>query len=413
MEIRDGLSTAAFMTPAHFEPNAWIEELARALAGLASAQNLYWDDLDRHRQQHIRSHAERRWSIVPLHPSDYLKSFYFHACHSESRDLAQHYAPLRAAYANVRAVLAAHPSWSDFVDPYDGSGEFSIQTATGGGPAALFSIIGGLMARAMELGANRFITAATELHDLLEPAREPKAPPAPGDLSVGYHVVLLQGLTMSDKFQIAEDMALMPFEQMRDFVNETQLSDVAPNIIKFNAWKSVSAIVKPFHWKPAFGEHDDDTRPKLDWGRSFFEDAQIFVELLAMFHAGPVVCLVRHLQNSWPTVEQASGFGCKLVTRAQGTGIEAPIHEETQARPGIGRGSGKSCRLLRVGSWVDRGHHVTDGYVTRRMSWSAVSASTPNMQWHITFAGPRTRTWRPPNSSLRRPLTRSTAVRSL
>ena len=37
------------------------------------------------------------------------------------------------------------------------------------------------------------------------------------------------------------------------------------------------------------------------------------------------------------------------------------------------------------------------GYVTRRTSWSAVSASTPNMQWHITFAAPRTRTWRPPN----------------
>ena len=53
------------------------------------------------------------------------------------------------------------------------------------------------------------------------------------------------------------------------------------------------------------------------------------------------------------------------------------------------------------------------GYVTRRTSWSAVSASTANMQWHITFAAPRTRTWRPPNSSLRRPLTRSPAVRSL
>ena len=52
------------------------------------------------------------------------------------------------------------------------------------------------------------------------------------------------------------------------------------------------------------------------------------------------------------------------------------------------------------------------GYVTRRTSWSAVSASTPNMQWHITFGAPRTRTWRPPNSSLRRPLTRSPAVRS-
>ena len=292
MDIPDGRSAAAFMTPANSEPNAWIEELARALSGLASAQDLYRDDIDRHRQQHIRSHAERSWSTVPLHPSDYLKSFYFHACRTKSRYLAQHYTPLRAAYTNVRAVLAAHPSWSDFVDPADDSGGFPIRTATSGGLGALSSIIGGLMARAMELGANRFSTAATELHDLLEPAREPKAPPARGDLSVGYHVVLLHGLSVSDDLQIAEAMALMPFEQMCDFVNETAVSDVAPNIIKFNAWKSVSAIVKPFHWKPAFGERGDDTLPTLDWGGSFFEDAQTFVELLAMFHAGPVVRLV-------------------------------------------------------------------------------------------------------------------------
>ena len=31
----------------------------------------------------------------------------------------------------------------------------------------------------------------------------------------------------------------------------------------------------------------------------------------------------------------------------QGIGDEAPIHEETQARLGIGRGSGRRCRLLR------------------------------------------------------------------
>ena len=61
----------------------------------------------------------------------------------------------------------------------------------------------------------------------------------------------------------------------------------------------------------------------------------------------------------------------------------------------------------------DRGGRRRAGYVTRRTSWSAVSASTPNMQWHITFEAPRTRTWRPPNSSLSRPLTRSPAVRSL
>lgn len=31
-------------------------------------------------------------------------------------------------------------------------------------------------------------------------------------------------------------------------------------------------------------------------------------------------------------------------------------------------------------------------YVTKRRSWSAVSARIPNMQWHITFMVPRTRT---------------------
>ena len=277
------------MTPPEFEPNDWTETLAHALSELATAQELYRDDLDRLRQQRIRSHAERPWSIAPLHPSDYLNSFYYHACHSESRYLAQHYAPLRAAYADVRAVLAAHPSWSEFVDPSDGSGEFWIQTSTSGGLQSLSTIVGGLMARALDVRENRFITAATELHRLLE---EPKPPPAPSSLAVGYHVALIHGLSLSDELQIAEDMALVPFHRMRDFVNESVLSDVAPNIIKFNGWKSVSAIVKPFHWKPAFAAAGNDSPPSLDWGGSFFDDAQAFIELLAMFHAAPVVCLV-------------------------------------------------------------------------------------------------------------------------
>ena len=68
-----------------------------------------------------------------------------------------------------------------------------------------------------------------------------------------------------------------------------------------------------------------------------------------------------------------------------------------------------ACRAPSI-AWAGAGRVA---YVTRRRSWSAVSASTPNMQWHITLEAPRTRTWRPPNSSLRRPLTRSPAVRSL
>ena len=45
-------------------------------------------------------------------------------------------------------------------------------------------------------------------------------------------------------------------------------------------------------------------------------------------------------------------------------------------------------------------------------SWSTLSAQTPNIRWVITFRWPRTWIRRPPNSSLRRPLTRSAFERS-
>ena len=76
-------------------------------------------------------------------------------------------------------------------------------------------------------------------------------------------------------------------------------------------------------------------------------------------------------------------------------------------------GTGGDGRRSGTGSGAEVRRRRVVCYVTKRMSWSTVSASMPNIQWHITFGAPRTRTWRPPNSSLSRPLTRSPAVRSL
>lgn len=41
-----------------------------------------------------------------------------------------------------------------------------------------------------------------------------------------------------------------------------------------------------------------------------------------------------------------------------------------------------------------------------------LSATIPNIRWQSTLAWPRSRTCRPPNASLSRPLTRSTLERS-
>jgi uncharacterized membrane protein YkvA (DUF1232 family) len=46
-----------------------------------------------------------------------------------------------------------------------------------------------------------------------------------------------------------------------------------------------------------------------------------------------------------------------------------------------------------------------------RRRLSAARTATPNIRWRNALTGPRTRRVRPPNSSLRRPLARSAAVR--
>ena len=87
-------------------------------------------------------------------------------------------------------------------------------------------------------------------------------------------------------------VALLPFEQLGAFVNESMLQDVAPMVLRFNDQQSVGALVQSFYWKPAFQERGDGSVPALDWGMSFFENAGAFVALLALFHAAPIRGLV-------------------------------------------------------------------------------------------------------------------------
>ena len=270
----------------------WVERLAQALSDLAAAHEIYQDELYQRRQERVRNRREMTWSIAPEHPSDDLSAFYYQACLQEGRYFEERYAPLRTSFARVHAVLAAHPAWTALLDPSDNRSEFWTQMANGGGLGTLLTVIAGLMARAIEVREDGFRVASSELDALLAPAADTEHPPDRDDLSVGYHVALVHGLRVSDERRIADGMTLVPFERMRGYVDESVLSDIAPHIIKYNAWQSVGAIVKPFRWKPAFSERGEDSKPELDWGGSFFDDAEAFVELLAMFHAAPVISLV-------------------------------------------------------------------------------------------------------------------------
>ena len=49
-----------------------------------------------------------------------------------------------------------------------------------------------------------------------------------GGLDAGYDAVLFYGLTLKEMIDIADDMAMLPFEQARAFVDESMLKEVPP-----------------------------------------------------------------------------------------------------------------------------------------------------------------------------------------
>ena len=176
----------------------------------------------------------------------------------------------------------------------DASGEkdgIRMQVVNSEGVGNVSSIIGGLMARAWEVPGDGFKVASCELNAVLDPDTKCGESSGLGELTTGYHVALLFGLRVSAEVRVAKEMTIVPFERVAAYVHESVRHRVAPEISESSRWNSVSALVRPFRWKPAFYVRGEESRPVLDWGGGFFEDAEVLVELLAMTHATPVVCL--------------------------------------------------------------------------------------------------------------------------
>ena len=279
------------MRTGEFAATDWVERLAQALTELATTQERYRDELDRQHQHRVRSESALPGWRAFDHPSDTLWAFYSGACAGKDRFYAGEYGLLCAALAAVRRVLAVHPALVDVVDPFGDRAEVWIQILDHGSTGTLLSVISGLVARGMEVPKDGFRVAAAELHGLLALGGDSEQTPVSGDLSVGYHVALFHGLRVSEEVRLTDDMTLLPFEQLDTFVNESILQDVAPAVLRYNGLQSIGALVKPFRWKPAFRKRAGGLDPRLDGGRSFFADAAAFIELLALFHATPVICL--------------------------------------------------------------------------------------------------------------------------
>ena len=304
----DGIIHNARMTAGEFSTDEWIDRLARALPGLAETQKPY---LRRYQEQNPRVHFKsgRRDGNLPAFPLDDLRMLYARARHSHTFGEEKYYTVLCAVLDPVRHILRSHPTLARIMSQIIGKDDFWIQILGSGNLTSLTDLIGGLLARADELPGDGFRAAATELNAFLDATEED----VPNDLDVGYDVVLFHGLSLREKFAIGDDMIIVPFKQARTFVDESVLENVASTGIKYNDRWSVGAVMKPFRWKPQFRRMGGEGAPDLYRPGSFFQEAQEFLDLLAVSHGEPVVFLVavRHCLNR---------SACRLLGQPHGRG---------------------------------------------------------------------------------------------
>ena len=274
------------MKSEEFQSGAWIERLARALSGLSTAQGPFLNE--------IWQHSPRKQVIVngrdetPF-PLDDVYTVYERARHRFRA--SKHYAPLRAAMDRVRTVLRSHPTLWRAVGPLINNDDFWVQICGHGSATSLTDLIVGLMARADELPGGGFHEAAGELNALFDSAGGGKASPVPADLDIGYNAVLFHGLCLEEEIDIGGGLAMLPFERARAFVDEEVLKEMAPDVVRYRDWRLVGAVVKPFRWKPVFRRQGELGEYDVVPPEPFAPDALEFLELLAVSHKVPIVCL--------------------------------------------------------------------------------------------------------------------------
>ena len=286
----NGAGFGVRMSLEEFSTGDWIDRLARALPGLAEAQEPY---LGEFWEWNPRVHVALggRDGTPPAFPLGDVRILYQRARHSHVFGEAERYAPLCAVLDPVRHILISHPTLARVVGPIIGRDNFYMQILNAGGSTSPTDLIAGVMARAVELSGDRFRTAAGELNAFLASAGDEGSGSVLDGLDVGCDAVLFYGLTVAERIDVADGLAVLPFSQVRAFVDEELVEELAPSGAAFHGFRSVGVAVRIFRWRPALRRTGFDGALAPHDPRPLFGEARIFLELLAVAHARPVLRL--------------------------------------------------------------------------------------------------------------------------
>ena len=278
------------MTSKAFDDGGWIDRLVGALSALAKAQEPY---LQAYWQHHSREHVIVDGRDETPYPLDDVRMVYAMARHSETFAGAARYAPLRAVLDPTRHALLSHPKLERVavIGRPVGENDFWMRILNSGTSLSAGDLIAGLMARAAELPGDGFRAAAGELNAFLSPVGDGEAAGALGNLDEGCDALLFCGLTVTERVDVEDSMAILPFGEVRRFVKRELVEELAPSGAGFHGWCSVGAVVRAFRWRPVFRRKGSVNEPMRHPPGPFFTEARTFLDLLAVSHAAPVLAL--------------------------------------------------------------------------------------------------------------------------
>ena len=104
----------------------------------------------------------------------------------------------------MRYILFSYPALERVVSRIVGEDQFWIQVLNAGYSISLTDLIA-------ELSGDSFRTAAHELNSFLTPAKGEGSASVSDGLDIGYDAVLFYGLTLKERIEIGDGMALLPF----------------------------------------------------------------------------------------------------------------------------------------------------------------------------------------------------------
>ena len=278
------------MTSRPFDAEAWVDRLGAVLPALARAQEPY---LQAYRQHNPREQVIVDGRDETPFPLDDVRMVYAQARYSRRFGREAEYAALRAALDPARHALLSHPSLKRVAvaGRLVGENDFWMRTVSNGGSISAGDLIAGLMARAAELSGDGFRAAAHELNALLSLAGDDDAAEVLGDLDEGCDALLFYGLTVTERIDVEEGMAIVPFGEVRRFVNQAFVEELAPAGAGFHGWRSVGALIRPFRWRPALRRRGGLNEPMRHPPGPFTPKARTFLDLLAVSHETPVLPL--------------------------------------------------------------------------------------------------------------------------